>query len=157
MLITVPKMHSQIIKLVGIEIWTVFSFIGCFFPLLCMGPFFFFLCLVFINHSFTSQMTSHLPVTPPHIPHPHIHPLLAPLCLYEGASRPTHSLPPHRSSSSLCWGNRPPQYQGPLIPLMSRPHICIWSYGFLPVHSLVGGLVSGSIGWCMGSFYPGQI
>jgi hypothetical protein len=26
-------------------------------------------------------------------------------------------------------------------------YTCIWSHGFLPVHSLVGGLVSWSTGW----------
>jgi hypothetical protein len=83
-----------------------------------------------------------------------IHPipfLPPPLCLYEGAPSPTHSLLPHCSIIPLHWGTKPPQDQGPLLPLMPDKvihcYICSWSHGNLHVYSLVGGLVSGSSRW----------
>ena len=64
---------------------------------------------------------------------------------------PTHPLLPHLSSIPLHWGIKPPQDQGPPLPLMPDKailcYICIWSHGSLHVYSLVGGLVSGSSGW----------
>jgi hypothetical protein len=70
-----------------------------------------------------------------------------PLCLCEVAPYPpTHPLLPHCSSISLHWGIKPPQDQGPLLPLMPDKtiscYICIWSYGsmanvFLVVHFIM--------------------
>ena len=66
------------------------------------------------------------------------------------APPPTHPLPPHHSSIPLRWGIKPPQDQGPPLPLISDKailyYICIWSHGSLHVYSLVGGLVPGSSG-----------
>ena len=71
--------------------------------------------------------------------------------LYEGAPPPTHPFLLHCSSIPLCWGTKPPQDQGPPLPLMSDKailcYIYVWSHGSLHVYSLVGGLVSGSSGW----------
>ena len=79
-------------------------------------------------------------------------PLSAPFfCLYEDAPLLTHPLLSHHSSIPLCWDIKPPQDQGPAIPMMPNKailcYICIWSYGSLCVYSLVGGLVPGSSGW----------
>ena len=84
--------------------------------------------------------------TPSHICHlPHL------LCLYESAPPPTQPLPPHCSSTPLCWGIKLPQDQGCPFPLLCSKaillYICICSHRSLPVHSLVIGLVSGSTGW----------
>jgi hypothetical protein len=51
-------------------------------------------------------------------PYP-ICPLPPTLCLHHGALPPTHLLLPHRSSILLHWGIKPPQDQGPPLPLMS--------------------------------------
>ena len=82
------------------------------------------------------------------------HPILAlptPLCLYECAPPPIHPLLPHLSSIPLYWSIKPPQNQGPSLPLMSDKtilcYMCMWRYGFLHVYSLVGGLVLGSSAW----------
>ena len=76
------------------------------------------------------------------------HPILPPLCLYEGAPPPTHPLLPHCSSIPLHWGIKPPQDQGAPLPLMPDKvilcYICSWSHGSFHVYSLVGGLVPGS-------------
>jgi hypothetical protein len=76
-----------------------------------------------------------------------------PLCHYEGAPPLTYPLPPHHSNIPLCWDIKPPQDQGPSLPLMPDKdilsYICIWSHGSLHVYSLVGGLVSGKL--CGGS------
>ena len=45
-------------------------------------------------------------------------PFSLPLCLYEGASPPTHPLPPHHPNTPLDWVIEPPQDQGPPLPLM---------------------------------------
>ena len=72
------------------------------------------------------------------------HSLLTSPRFYEGAP------PPHCASIPLCWVIKPPQDQGPLLPLMPGKvilcYICIWSHGSLHVYSLVGGLVPGSTG-----------
>lgn len=64
------------------------------------------------------------------------HLILLLICLYGGNS-PT-PIP-------LSWGNKPPQYQGPPVPLMPDKalfcYICAWSHESLQVYSLVGGLV----------------
>jgi hypothetical protein len=64
---------------------------------------------------------------------------------------PPSSASPRQHPPPLCWGIKPPQGQGPPLPLMSDKtilsYICVWSHGSLPVHSLVGGLVPGSTGW----------
>jgi hypothetical protein len=61
---------------------------------------------------------------------------------------PTHPFPPHRTNILLYWGIKPPQDQGPPLPLMRDKAIlcciCSWSHGSLHVYSLVGGLVPGS-------------
>jgi hypothetical protein len=79
------------------------------------------------------------------------HILPPPLCLYEGILPPTHPLLPQHSSIPLCWSIKPSRDQGPSLPLLSGKailcYICIWSQGSLPVHSLVGVLVSGRTGW----------
>jgi hypothetical protein len=71
-------------------------------------------------------------------------------CLYEGASRPTHPLLPHRSSTPLCWGTKSPHDQESLLSLMPGKailcYLCCWSHGSLHVYSFVGGLVPGSSG-----------
>ena len=70
------------------------------------------------------------------------------LCLYEGAPQPTY---PYCSNIPLHWDIKPPQNQGPPLPLMPDKdifcYICIWSHGSLHVHSLVSGLVPGSSLW----------
>ena len=80
-------------------------------------------------------------------PPPHTH-------FYQGAPPPTHPLPPHHSSIPLRWGIKPPQDQGPPLPLTSDKvilyYICIWSQGSLHVYSLVGGLVPGRFGGLLG-------
>jgi hypothetical protein len=64
-----------------------------------------------------------------------------------------HSHPPQPQCSSIlpCFSIKPPQDQGPPLPLMSDEailcYICIWRHGSFPSHPLVGGLVPGSIGW----------
>jgi hypothetical protein len=77
----------------------------------------------------------------------------SPLCLYKGVS-PTNPLLPHCPRIPLLWGIKPPQDQGPPLPLMSDKtilyYICSWSHVSLHVYSLVGGLVPGNIrgsGW----------
>jgi hypothetical protein len=93
---------------------------------------------------FTFQMLFPFPVS---LSSPHPFP---PPCFYEGAPPPTHSclIDP---TIPLCWGIKPPQGQGPPLPLMSGKailcYICCWSYRSLHIYSLVGGLVSGSSGW----------
>jgi hypothetical protein len=91
-------------------------------------------------------------VTPPQSPHPK----LPPLCLYEGATPPTHPLLPHRSSMTLCWGIEPPQDQGPSLPLIPDKailfYICSWSHGSLHVYSFVGDLVPWSSGVLVGLY-----
>jgi hypothetical protein len=65
---------------------------------------------------------------------------------------PTHPLLHHSSSIPLHWVIKPPQDQGPPLPLIDKTcsdkailcYIYIWSHAFLPVHSLTGGLVPGS-------------
>jgi hypothetical protein len=73
------------------------------------------------------------------------------LCIYEGAPSPTYPCQPHCSSILLCWGIKPEQDQGPLLPLMPDKavfcDICSWSHGSLHVYSLIGGLVPRSSGW----------
>ena len=46
-------------------------------------------------------------------------PFLSSLCHYEGTPQPTHPLPTYHSSILLFWGIKPPQDQGPPLPLMS--------------------------------------
>ena len=56
-------------------------------------------------------------------------PLFPPPLLYEGAPPPTHPFLPHCSSIPLCWGTKPPQDQGPPLPLMSDkaiPQCMLW-------------------------------
>jgi hypothetical protein len=59
-------------------------------------------------------------------------------------------LPPPYPGIPLYWIIKPPQDQGPPLPLMpDKAIICYlhgWSHGFLHVYSLVGGLVTGSSG-----------
>ena len=59
-----------------------------------------------------------------------------------------HPLPLHCSSIPLCWGIKPPQDQGPPLPLISDKvilcYIYSWSHGPIHIYSLVGGLVPGS-------------
>ena len=79
------------------------------------------------------------------IPHPS-----SPLLLISAlpAHQPTHASP---ASIPLCWSNKPPQDQGPPLPLMPDKAILCYiysrSYGPNHVFSLVGGLVSKSSGW----------
>jgi hypothetical protein len=95
-------------------------------------------------------MISHLPVTPPQTSNP-TSALFSLTFASDCAPVHTYSLLPHHSSISLHWGIKPPQDQGPPLPLMSDKaifcYICIWSHGFLHVHSLIGGLIPGSPGW----------
>jgi hypothetical protein len=89
--------------------------------------------------------------------YPSTTPLQPTLCLLPFASmrvlpNPLHHLfQPYLSSFPLLWGIKPPQDQGPPLPLTADKailcYICTWSHGSLPVHSLVGGLVPGSSGW----------
>ena len=99
-------------------------------------------------------MISHFPVIPPQVPT--INPTTSLFSLPFASMRvlihpPNHPLPPQHSSICIYWGMKPPQDKGPSFPLMSDKailcYLCIWSYGSLPVHSLVGGLVPGSSGW----------
>ena len=80
--------------------------------------------------------------SPYHITSPHF--------LYENVYSPTNPLPPHHSSIPLHWCIQPPQYQGPLLPLMLDKailcYICSWGLASLHVYSLVGGLFAGSSG-----------
>ena len=68
----------------------------------------------------------------------------------EGASPPTQPLPLHSLSILLCWGIKPPQDQGPPLPLIPAKailcYMCNWSHESLHVYCLVGGLVPGSSG-----------
>ena len=63
---------------------------------------------------------------------------------------PTHSLPPHPSSIPCLWGIKPPQDQGPPLPL--RPGKTVLSYirssghGQAPGCFMVGGLVPLELG-----------
>ena len=95
-------------------------------------------------------MISPFLVIPPQTPHPTL-PLFFPLCLYEGAPPPTHPLLPHCSSIPLHWGIKPPQDQGPPLPLMSDKtilyYICSRNHESLHVYCLVGGLVPGNSEW----------
>ena len=75
-------------------------------------------------------------------------------CFFEGVPSPIHPLLPHCPSIPLCWGIKPPQHQGPPLPLMPNKailcYICSWSHGSLHVYSLVGGFIpgrSGVSGW----------
>jgi hypothetical protein len=72
-------------------------------------------------------------------------------CFYEGDPLPTQPLQPSHPDIPLHWGIKPPQAQGPLLPLMSNKailcHIQSWSHGSLHVYSFVGGPVPGSSGW----------
>ena len=79
------------------------------------------------------------PLSPPHTHHP----------------IPLSSLPPptpdsHCSGIRLQWGIKPPQDQGPPLPLMPDKailcYICSWSNGCLHVYTLVGSLVPGNSG-----------
>jgi hypothetical protein len=92
----------------------------------------------------------HFPVTPPQTLHPTTS--LSPLSFAsQRVLTPSHPLPSHHSSIPLHWDIKPPQDQGPFLPLTSDKailcYLCIWSHGPLPVHSLVVGLVPGSTGW----------
>ena len=77
------------------------------------------------------------------LPHPPTHPLL------------------HCPSILLRWGIKPPQDQGPLLPLMLNKaifcYICSWSNEYLHEYTLISGLVPGSfgglVGWYCCSFY----
>jgi len=64
-----------------------------------------------------------------------------PLCLYEDSPLSTHQ--PYCSSIPLCWSIKPPQDQGPPLPMMPDKailcYICSWSHGFPHVYSLVPG------------------
>jgi hypothetical protein len=90
--------------------------------------------------------------------HPITSPLPLPLwgcspCLYEGPPPLTHPLLSHRSRIPLHWGIKPPQDQGPPLPLIPDKailcYICSWSHESFHVYCLVGGLVPGSSG-CSG-------
>jgi hypothetical protein len=85
-------------------------------------------------------MISHFPVTHS------TNPLPPPLCLYEGASPPTHTQISHRSSIPLHWGIKPPGNQGSPLPLPPEKtilcYICIWSHRSLQIHSVVDSLDS---------------
>ena len=69
---------------------------------------------------------------------------------YEGAPPLTYLLLPYHHSIPLCWGTKPSQDQGPLLPLMPDKVILYYkfscSHGFLHVYSLVGVLVPRSSG-----------
>ena len=56
-------------------------------------------------------MISQFPVTPPPTSHPTCA-LPTPLCLYEGAPPPTHTLQPHLSGILVCWGSNLPGTKG---------------------------------------------
>ena len=80
-------------------------------------------------------MLSPFLVSPPQPPIP------SPVPFASKSVFPSHLIPPH-------WGNKRPQDQGPLLPLMSDKavlcYIHSWSHGLLCVYSLVGDLVSES-------------
>jgi hypothetical protein len=110
-----------------------------------------FLLYIFIHHSICLYLKWYppywLPLHNTLIPSALSTPSPLPLWGYS----PTHSpTPTHCISIPLCWGIKPPQDQGPLLPLMSDKalcYICIWSHGYLHVHSLVGSLVHGRSWW----------
>ena len=57
------------------------------------------------------------------------HPIPPHLCVYEGAPPPpTHPLLPHPSSIPLHWGNKPPQDQVPLLPLMADEAVLSFNF-----------------------------
>ena len=89
-------------------------------------------------------LVTHPPLPPPIIPHPLPSPTLSFMRVLPHP--PTLSHP----TTILCWGIKPPQDQGPPLPLLSDKailcYICVWSHESLPVHFLVSGLVSGSTG-----------
>jgi len=101
----------------------------------------------FIYLHFKCYPLSQFPSTTPY-------PISSSPCFYKGAPPPP-PLPPHHPGIPLHWGIKPPQNQGPLLPLMPDKailgYICSWSHGFLHVYSLVGGLVPGSSGVGSGS------
>jgi hypothetical protein len=74
-------------------------------------------------------------------------------CLNEGAPPPTYPLQPQCPRIPLYWIIKPPQDQGPLLPLIPNKtilcSICSWSHGFLHVYSVVGGSVPGGF-WVFG-------
>ena len=78
------------------------------------------------------------------------YPIFPPPCFYKGAHPHTHPLPTPCPGIPLNWGIEPCRDQGPFLPLTSNKtilcYICGWCHGSLHVHSLVGGLVSGSSG-----------
>jgi hypothetical protein len=94
---------------------------------------------------FIFQMLSPFPVSSPTLPFSSSFP-----CLHKGAPLPTHPLLSHHPSIPLCWGIKPAQDQGPLLPLITEKsiicYICSWSHGSLHVYSLVGSLAPGSSG-----------
>jgi hypothetical protein len=97
-------------------------------------------------------MISHFRVTPPpQAPHPTTFLSSLPFASMKVLLYPPTVSPPHLSSIPLHWGIKPPQDQGHPLPLMSHKAIlcclCIWSYGSLPVHALVEGLVPGITRW----------
>jgi hypothetical protein len=69
---------------------------------------------------------------------------------YSPSPPPTHTLLPSCPGLPLHWGIKPPQAQGPFLPLKFNKailcHICSWSSGSLHVHSLVDGPVPGISG-----------
>ena len=75
-------------------------------------------------------------------------PFHSPLLFASKRVLPTHPLEPHPSSIPLCWGIKPPQNQGPSLPLKPDKailcYIFSWSHGSLHVYSLVSDLVPGS-------------
>lgn len=111
----------------------------------------FFFCWSF--NSFIFQMIislSWFPLYTPQSPSPLSS---SPLPL-RGYSSPTYILPPHHSSTPHhhhAGSIRPPQEQSFPLPLMPEKailcYICIQSYGFLHVYSLLGALLPGSSGW----------
>ena len=58
----------------------------------------------------------------------HIYSLSPPLCLYESTPPLTLTFLHHYSSVPLCWGIKPPQDQGPPLPLLSATAILCYMY-----------------------------
>jgi hypothetical protein len=123
------------------------SFMKYYIYLCRGGRFFIFLIflLFFINHSITSQMITHFPVTPLQSLHSTSSLSSLPLASMRVLPHPptlsysTTSASPYPGASNLHRTKGLPSHCCQTT--SSSATYCNWSHGSLPVHSLVGGLL----------------